>query len=360
MREIIIKAIVFLCILVATSHLSGQTIATNDDDFMLREKIIFADDFREDAAGVFPSRWHQAACNHFQYEARFDYRQYWKVKIEDTTHLLGIYTSELLLEPNFEKKLYLNDSFTIEFDFALDTASCAELNFYTGKNPDSCFVMYRFHVIPSGSLLENICGIKDVSVSKQPELLANYPGVYVYGIRAWHHFALSYYKKALDIFLDKYHVCSQQDCGFIPFAMAIGCIAPVKYTHFKITTGKEINPFNKLLTEKKFITHSILFDVGKSTIRPESHGYLTKLAIFLNANPSMRIEIDGHTDNDGQPSANLALSLARAEAVRKQLETMGISSKRLIAKGFGDTKPIHPNTTPQGKAENRRVEFVKL
>jgi OmpA-OmpF porin, OOP family len=74
----------------------------------------------------------------------------------------------------------------------------------------------------------------------------------------------------------------------------------------------------------------------------------------------VRLEIGGHTDADGDPAKNLTLSTARAEAVKKLLVDQGIDAARLTTKGYGATKPIDSNTTPEDKANNRRVEFVKL
>ena len=79
----------------------------------------------------------------------------------------------------------------------------------------------------------------------------------------------------------------------------------------------------------------------------------------MKANPKVLLEIDGHTDNDGNPDKNLQLSQTRADEVMKQLTLLGINANRLTAKGYGATKPIQTNDTPEGKAANRRVEFVK-
>lgn len=80
----------------------------------------------------------------------------------------------------------------------------------------------------------------------------------------------------------------------------------------------------------------------------------------MRNNPGLKFEIDGHTDNSGQSTHNLTLSQQRAASVKKQLVSMGIDASRLTTKGFGDTKPIADNNTPEGRANNRRVEFVRL
>ena len=88
-------------------------------------------------------------------------------------------------------------------------------------------------------------------------------------------------------------------------------------------------------------------------------GTLNMIVKVMQDNPDLKFEVDGHTDNSGTPAHNLVLSQQRADAVKAQLIVMGIDASRLTSKGFGDTKPIADNATPDGKANNRRVEFVK-
>jgi outer membrane protein OmpA-like peptidoglycan-associated protein len=106
--------------------------------------------------------------------------------------------------------------------------------------------------------------------------------------------------------------------------------------------------------------HDILFDTGKATIRPESGAALATVGDVLAADPTLRLEIQGHTDNVGAAAANLALSRARAEAVKAYLvSTLHVAADRLTTAGFGDTKPVADNATDAGRARNRRVELVK-
>ena len=106
------------------------------------------------------------------------------------------------------------------------------------------------------------------------------------------------------------------------------------------------------------ILKNVYFDVDKFDLKPESQGELNKLVLFLNANPEMRIEIGGHTDSDGDKKHNQLLSENRAKAVYNYLITNGIDAARLTYKGYGDTKPLVPNTSPENKKKNRRTEFT--
>jgi outer membrane protein OmpA-like peptidoglycan-associated protein len=88
-------------------------------------------------------------------------------------------------------------------------------------------------------------------------------------------------------------------------------------------------------------------------------GTFNQIKRIMTDNPELTFEIGGHTDNTGTAPHNLTLSQQRADAVKTQLVTMGIDATRLTTKGYGDTKPIASNATPEGKANNRRVEFVR-
>lgn len=118
---------------------------------------------------------------------------------------------------------------------------------------------------------------------------------------------------------------------------------------------------SKLITEGRFVTNEILFDVNSDQIKPESNKIITEIGNLLVENPTVKIKIIGHTDSDGDASANLTLSKKRAEAVKMRLVYgFGISESRLSTDGKGETAPLINNSTSEAKAQNRRVEFIKL
>ncbi|MBK9329297.1 MAG: OmpA family protein [Sphingobacteriales bacterium] len=111
----------------------------------------------------------------------------------------------------------------------------------------------------------------------------------------------------------------------------------------------------------KIALYGILFDVGKSNIKPESAEALKQVIDYLNANPAVKIIVVGHTDNTGTYAGNITLSKARAESVKNYLINTGkIAASRLMSEGAGQYCPVSTNDTEEGKKLNRRVEIVKL
>jgi OOP family OmpA-OmpF porin len=111
----------------------------------------------------------------------------------------------------------------------------------------------------------------------------------------------------------------------------------------------------------RIVSHGILFDSGSARIKAESYKTLADIAKLLTDDPALKLSIEGHTDSDGADEANVTLSQSRADAVKTYLvETYKIDGGRLTAKGWGEGKAIDTNDTPEGKANNRRVEFVKV
>ncbi len=106
--------------------------------------------------------------------------------------------------------------------------------------------------------------------------------------------------------------------------------------------------------------NNIFFETGKAELQKESFAELDRVVNMLNERSTMEIAISGHTDSIGSAPANKALSDSRAKSVQAYLIEKGINAKRMVAKGYGDAKPIAPNSTEQGRQQNRRVEFTIL
>lgn len=108
---------------------------------------------------------------------------------------------------------------------------------------------------------------------------------------------------------------------------------------------------------RHFRLDHVLFETGKATLLPASVKELEETAEYMRYRPDEKFEIEGHTDNVGKPEDNLKLSQARADAVRNWLLKKGIQPEKLVAKGYGDTKPVADNATAEGRQLNRRTEL---
>jgi len=113
-------------------------------------------------------------------------------------------------------------------------------------------------------------------------------------------------------------------------------------------------------TRPTLILRGVNFQTGRSVLTPDSHDVLDAVAASLLANPEIRIEIAGYTDNTGSVALNIRLSQGRAAAVRAYLARKGVRPMRMLARGYGARNPVAPNTTAEGRAQNRRVELHKL
>jgi OmpA-OmpF porin, OOP family len=129
----------------------------------------------------------------------------------------------------------------------------------------------------------------------------------------------------------------------------------------KMVMVKAADMAEALATKGVVSIYGIYFDTDKSEVKPASAATLDEVASLLRIDRGLKLEISGHTDNTGDKAHNEKLSEARAQAVVKALTSKyGIDAKRLTAKGYGDSKPVAPNTTDDNKAKNRRVELKKV
>jgi len=132
-----------------------------------------------------------------------------------------------------------------------------------------------------------------------------------------------------------------------------------KMTNFRLAEGgKDVT--EALTTDGRIVVHGIYFDTGSDVIRPESGGALRNVLQVIEGDPALKFRIEGHTDDQGGPKVNGPLSEKRAAAVKAWFVKQGVEAGRLTTVGLGATKPLQANATAEGRANNRRVEFVKL
>lgn len=310
-------------------------------DFIPGDKIVFEDDFSGDMDGEFPAHWKldrgQGVVNLMQGAPVF--------ALTD-----GNYAR---VSPRMRTDSYLGDAFTIEFDFYPKAGGYEQFIVFLEESADTeSRVTFGQEVSASG-----LGDSADVNASN-PEDRDQF-------LDHWHHAALVFKGHQLKCYVDQYRVLVAPDTGGIkPRSVMFGGIAsndsPLLFAHARIANGGGMNLIDQLNKDGRLVTHGILFDTGKSVVKPASMGTLRQITAALKNDASLKLEIGGHTDSDGDAAKNLSLSTARAEAVKKVLVDQGIDASRLTAKGYGASKPIDSNTTPEGKANNRRVEFVKV
>jgi len=119
--------------------------------------------------------------------------------------------------------------------------------------------------------------------------------------------------------------------------------------------------YDELAASGHAVTHGIVFASSSARIQPQSKPTLDEIGAMLKSHADLELLIEGHTDDMGSAVAAMSLSQQRAEAVKRYLvSTYGIAASRLTTRGFGSTKPVAPNTTPEGRQSNNRIEFVRM
>jgi OOP family OmpA-OmpF porin len=328
--------------------------AYDNYDFIPGETILFTEDFSDDQKGEFPAHWH--LCYGQGVVTDFDGKKVFA--LTEAEH--G--DAAVVMEPRMKKKSgYMPANFTVEFDMYVPRAANADddirghwagLNFY---GTDELFDSYN-DLSVSPEKLEFYTALISDGSKQLPDGMGNEDFV-----NKWHHIAIAYKNKQMKIYLDQirlYVVPEVKDAGINKFGIRVAgkCVV----TNIRIAEGGGMNMLGQKFTDAKIVTHGINFDIDKSTIKPESMGTLNMIVQIMKDNPDLKFDVEGFTDNSGNPAHNLTLSEQRAAAVKAQLVLMGVSGSRLTTKGFGDTKPLSDNNTSEGKANNRRVEFVKM
>lgn len=183
-------------------------------------------------------------------------------------------------------------------------------------------------------------------------------GLYVYGTlsRGGVDVSVSVLTGPVSLFAREHYKTSEKTAQA---AVAIQIVEPKAMTTGQVAVSADAIG-KGLDADGRIALYGILFDTGKSDIRPESRAQLDQMAAILKARPALRVHIVGHTDNVGNLDANLALSLKRAEAVVAALvNTHRVDAKRLSARGVASLSPVTGNRTDAGRALNRRVEMVE-
>jgi len=331
-------------------------------DFVPGEKILGFDDFAQDAVGDFPGKWTTNASG--EIVTTNEYPGKWLNISKEGSYL-----------PQFIKGL--SDNFTLEYDLIFippanpagpnTPATTLQVINAPGNKPNFDYSIDRsyFQLDPyMGNI--NIAGY----TATGEKILSNEFSVKGIQRKIPFHFHVSVWrqKSRLRVYLNQTKVVDAPSLlspdikyNAIRFATTMSNDGSTWLIgNFKFASGLP-DTRNKLLTEGKFSTTGILFDVNSANIKPNSYGALKDIAALLKDTPGLNIKIIGHTDNEGGANVNLELSRNRAEAVKAVLAgEFSIEKDRLQTDGKGSEQPAAPNTTPEGRAQNRRVEFIKL
>lgn len=313
-------------------------------DFVPGDEIIFEDDVVGEQMGEFPSKWDIISGNA-------------EIASVDGKTVINLTDVSTEIEPLMkDQKNYLTEAFTLEFDFL------------GGSDDKQIYCDYIIHlrntdghdiaqITLNGTANGQVYTWWMTPSEDQREQKAAAP----VKEETWNHVALSFNKRALKVYLNGNRLVN------IP-----NCARPQNFTiqrshwsdHRNLMTNVRLCKgavplYNRLMTDGKIITYAITFDVGKAVIKPESMTEINRIAQLMKDNADLKFEVQGHTDNTGNAALNQKLSEQRAQAIVAKLTEMGIAPSRLTAVGKGQSSPIADNSTDEGRAKNRRVEFVK-
>ncbi len=309
-------------------------------DFIPGDKTIFYDDLAGEEVGEFPSRWKLA-------EGVFEV-----AKKGDMT--LVMCSDEGTLRPKMTPGL--PDKFTVEWEIYSNGA-------------DQKGHWYYLHVLDANEKTIASFDLTDgtntrVTIFDKEKASKELPSKLGRGI---HTMRIMATKTTMKCYVDNERVANIPDLEYFePAAFTVHCDPwdeqgnPMLFGKFRVAEGGK-SMRQQLDETGKIITHGILFDSGSDVIKGESFKTLAEIGQLLTDDPALRLAIQGHTDSDGEDAYNQDLSQRRAASVKAYLVSNSqVDAARLESSGFGETKPIDVNTTPEGKANNRRVELVKL
>jgi OmpA-OmpF porin, OOP family len=339
-------------------------------DFIAGEKVVAMEDFSQDAIGDFPDKWNTNASGEV-------------VTLEGQKGKWLKLGKEGVFMPEFINNL--PENFTLEFDmacnenfsfysyglsvaFAQMTKPAKEFTNWKQHGHDKDGVMVRFHPKDAGG---NKGLMRYAIFEAGKETMRNEASSLAFHGKSGNnivHVSIWRQKQRLRVYVGEEKVWDlprafEATKKYNSICFATGGLREeedeMAIANMRLAVGAP-DTRNKLITEGKFVTTGILFDSNSDKIKGESYGVLKEIAAVLNENPDVNVTIVGHTDSDGDDKANMELSKKRAEAVKQKLANdFSISSGRMKTDGKGESQPVAANTSAAGKANNRRVEFIK-
>ncbi len=327
-------------------------------DFIPGDEIIFEDNLEGERNGEFPSKWDlvRGSVENAVFEGEN------VIMFINTNSNSDGGIVPLMLNSDVD---YLPDDFTVEFDAYFDESNRVyRVLFYDGKNqsrlnrsanPGSNNRVDRIRIRQNAVLYGDISGFyPGFGQSISEDASRSKPG--------WRRVSISFNQRALKVYLDDARVLNIPNMSFNPLGLTFAYHNPTGghlgyIKNIRIAKGA-VPLYDKILTDGKIVTTGIRFDFDSANLRPESFGVINEIVKLMQDNPSLNLSVEGHTDADGSESHNQALSESRAKSVMDEMIGRGVSASRLKSVGHGQSMPVAGNDTPEGKAQNRRVEFV--
>ena len=306
-------------------------------DFVPGDKVIFEDNQVGEENGEFPSRWdlvHGTAEN--------------AVFGGEPIIMFRGGQPEIIPYLKNPESDYLPEVFTVEFDLYVNNPNSFQVFFYDRKNQRASSKYRDLDIRYRGMTLRPASSrIPDGNIQDR-----------------WAHIAIAYTNGKFKAYIDETRLINIPRLDFEPMGISLRAYhASDNYKfyikNFRIAKGG-VKYYDRVLQDGKIVANGIRFDVNKATLKPESMGVINSVVSLMQDHPELKFSVEGHTDSDGDEASNQMLSEARATTVMNTMVTLGISADRLIAKGWGESVPTDTNDTPEGKANNRRVEFVKV
>ena len=334
-------------------------VGNQKSDFVRGSVVVFEDVVKGEQVGEFPSKWDLERGNA-------------EIATVNGEQAIEFAKEDSWIKPLISKnpKNYFGDEFTVEFDL-MYTEGSFEIDF---MHPDEQRDSEIFTLTWNGHGALSLGYVRpDSESNSDKEGRSDQDQKTKLNNNRWHHYAISFNKRAIKVYVDNVRYINvpnaKAGAGWMTFFFRGENPAYMKNVLIargggelygrQATDASEAAIAKAMEETGKFVTNNILFETGKATLLPESMEEIQKVANYMLQNKSVRFEVQGHCDNQGSDKVNDPLSQQRAEAVVAALVKLGVDEWNLRAVGKGSHEPVADNSTKEGQAKNRRVEFIK-
>ncbi len=360
MRANLLKGLTLVAVLsaaAAPSHAQGA--AWSNFDFVPGNKVLFAEDFARDRVGNFPQRLELVGGT---------------IEVVDWKGARWLRAVSDAARFDVPLPQALPARFTLEFDIVIAESRTIYQNVHAASPKEDADA---FGALDGGTIVDELPSSAifinqweaGVGGGNAPTAKKAYAGASGTENEAAKEKAfrvrLQADGKYVKVYVNEDRVANIPNANFgrtnkLRFSLNGSAEEPIYVANIVVASGGT-GMYDALLAAGRVATQGIFFDTGSDRIRPESGGTLKMIGDMLKEHTDLKLMIEGHTDNVGTPASNKTLSEKRAAAVKAYLTSnFGVDGARLSSSGLGDSKPATPNTTSEGRQQNRRVELVKM